>query len=149
MERKRESFGILYILSRVKIKRERETINKIEIDAHIFVKWNQLIKLGRFRQKQHEWTGQKSIISWSPKVKPRTFGDFQNTNLKMSQLYKNRFCGLVVIPEVIDNIRSKHGTFDHGLWQNTELGVCKKHLMHITLLLIQFWLFRHIKIYHG
>ena len=29
-----------------------------------------------------------------------------------SQLYKNRFCGLVVIPEVIDNIQSKRGTFD-------------------------------------
>ena len=28
------------------------------------------------------------------------------------QLYKNRFCGLVVIPEVINNIRSKRGTFD-------------------------------------
>jgi hypothetical protein len=29
-----------------------------------------------------------------------------------SQLYKNRFCGLVVIPEVIEDIRSKRGTFD-------------------------------------
>ena len=28
------------------------------------------------------------------------------------QLYKNRFCGLVVIPEVRDDIRSKRGTFD-------------------------------------
>ena len=32
--------------------------------------------------------------------------------LSLPQLYKNRFCGLVVIPEVIDNIKSKHGTFD-------------------------------------
>ena len=29
-----------------------------------------------------------------------------------SQLYKNQFCGLVVIPEVSDDIRSKRGTFD-------------------------------------
>ena len=29
-----------------------------------------------------------------------------------TQLYKNRYGGLVVIPEVIDNIRSKRGTFD-------------------------------------
>ena len=30
----------------------------------------------------------------------------------MPQLFKNRFCGLVVISEVIDDIRSKRGTFD-------------------------------------
>ena len=29
-----------------------------------------------------------------------------------AQLYQNQFCGLVVIPEVIDDIRSKRGTFD-------------------------------------
>ena len=45
-----------------------------------------------------------------------------------TQLYKNWFCGLVLILVVINNIRSKRGK-----WQNTELGVCKKHLMYITL----------------
>ena len=30
----------------------------------------------------------------------------------IAQLYKNQFCGLVFIPEVIDDIRSKRGTFD-------------------------------------
>ena len=32
--------------------------------------------------------------------------------INRTQLYKNRCCGLVVIPEVIDDIRSKRGTFD-------------------------------------
>ena len=39
-------------------------------------------------------------------------GQTINVNLTQTQLYNNRFCGLVVIPEVIDDIRSKHGTFD-------------------------------------
>ena len=34
------------------IERERQQmINKIEIDTHLLVKWNQLIKLGRYRQR--------------------------------------------------------------------------------------------------
>ena len=38
-------------LSTYVIKQEREReINKIEINTHLFVKWNQQIKLGRFRQ---------------------------------------------------------------------------------------------------
>ena len=48
-----------------------------------------------------------------------------------AQLYKNRFCELVLIPVVINNIRSKCGTFD---WLMQE---CKKHLIHITLLSFQ------------
>ena len=33
---------------------EQQIINKIDIDSNLFVKWNKQIKLGRFRQKQHE-----------------------------------------------------------------------------------------------
>ena len=39
---------------------EQQTINKIKIDTHLFMKWNKQIKLGRFRQKQHEKMGLKS-----------------------------------------------------------------------------------------
>ena len=36
-------------------------INKIEIDTYIFVKWNQQIKLGRFRQNITEKTLQEKV----------------------------------------------------------------------------------------
>ena len=39
----------------------------------------------------------------------------------------------MLITVVIDDIRSKSGTFKIYSWQNTELGVCKKHLMYIIL----------------
>ena len=32
-------------------KREQQIMNKIEIDTYLFVKWNEQIKLGRFRQR--------------------------------------------------------------------------------------------------
>ena len=40
------------------------------------------------------------------------FYNIKNRLRDLSQLYKNRFCGLVVIPEVINDIRLKCGTFD-------------------------------------
>ena len=42
----------------------------------------------------------------------KTVKSFSSNNNQTPQLYKNRFCGLVVIPEVFDDIRSKCGTFD-------------------------------------
>ena len=35
-------------------EREQQIINKMGIDTYLFVKWNKQIKLGRFKQKQHE-----------------------------------------------------------------------------------------------
>ena len=35
-------------------KREQQIINKIEINTHLLVKWNEKIKLGRFRQRLWE-----------------------------------------------------------------------------------------------
>ena len=73
----------------------------------------------------------------------------------MSQLYKNRFCGLGLTPVVSDDIRSKGGTFD---WLTAKYWVgCLQEAFNVynnfvipkTPFVIQFWLFRHIKIYHG
>ena len=44
-----------------------------------------------------------------------------------SQLFKNRFCGLVVKPEVIDDIRSKR-------------------IIPKTMFLIQFWLLKFVMV---
>ena len=35
-------------------EREEQIINKIEIDTHLFVKWNDQIMLGRLRQNRTE-----------------------------------------------------------------------------------------------
>ena len=86
-ESERDCFRILYtgyLLSIVKIKwereREQQIINKIEIDTHLLVKWNEQIKLGRLRPKQHEKKQLKKYQSPKEKLQPpnpRTLRDMQ------------------------------------------------------------------------
>ena len=105
---------------------------------------------------------QRVILHSKPVLNFR-FKDFWYTKINLTQiwldqftqLYKNRFCGLVVIPEVSNDIRSKRGTFD---WPMAKCWVgCLQEAFNAyntfvipkTLFSIQFWLFRHIKMYHG
>ena len=46
-----------------KIEREQQITNIIEIDTYLFVKWNDQIKLGRFRQRAlpKKWDKKASI----------------------------------------------------------------------------------------
>ena len=56
-------------------EREQQIIHQIEIDTHLLVKWNEQIKLDRFRQRPCQ--GEKQHKKVSPKVNSRNFRDLQ------------------------------------------------------------------------
>ena len=67
------------------IEWEQQIINKIEINAHLLVKWKDPIKLGRFRQKALHPSHDKR--NGYPVVNPRNFRDLLMQILKLVTLW--------------------------------------------------------------